>query len=111
MDSQRSWSKRFGNSSQGVALHSCNVLVHADGGTKAQSCSATGWVVEVGRFIDGAWNFGPVAMSGSFFATPISSFQAEALALEECAVFLQKLLTGSHGGASGAGTAPTASEP
>ena len=101
MDSQGSWSKHFDFPFPGVAFDSCNFIVYSDGGTRAQSCSATGWVIEVGRFVDEAWDFRPLVMSGRFFATPISSFQSEALALEECTLFLLKFLTCSRGGASG----------
>ena len=70
----------------------CNIVVHSDGGTRAGTCSATGWIVEVGVHDGCTWVFRPLVMAGTYISSPISSFHAEALALEECVLFVSRLL-------------------
>ena len=93
MDSRLTWSKHVDLPASVRSVSDCNVVVHSDGGTRAGSCSATGWVVEVGSPINGVWQYSILAISGTFISTPISSFLAEALALEEATLFVKKLVT------------------
>lgn len=63
-------------------------MCHSDGGTRRDSCSAIGWFVEAIVVRDGLRHTFPVAMSGKFLSSPISSFTAECIALDEAIVFL-----------------------
>ena len=55
-------------------------------------CSASAWIMEVGLLHNGSWDYKPLAMGGTFFSRPLSSFLAETLALEECTLFLKRIL-------------------
>ena len=92
MDSGTSWSREFDWPFRNVTLTDCNLVAHADGGTRANKSSASAWVVEAGVFIDGQWSYKPIAMSGTYFESPISSFTAETAALAECTTFVKRLL-------------------
>ena len=63
------------------------------GGTRARSCSAAAYIIELGTLIQGQWVFKPLAMSGTYINSPVSSFNDESLALEESLLFLKRLLT------------------
>ena len=64
-----------------------NVVVFSDGGTRP-TCSASAWVLSVlheGKLV-------PAVAGGLYFAQPISSFTAEAIALEQATDELKKWL-------------------
>ena len=92
MDTRTSWSKHFNLQASVRNTNDCNVAVRSDGGTRADSLSATGWVVEVGGPIDGVWHYSVWAIFETFISTPISSFLAESLALEEATLFVSNLV-------------------
>ena len=92
MDSARSWSKSFTWPFPGMSISDCNLAAWSDGGSRRYRCAASAWIVEVGAYEHGAWKFHPLAMGGAYFNTPISSFHAECLALEECSLFLRNII-------------------
>ena len=61
-----------------TAPSECNWLVYSDGGTRAD-CSASAWIICA--VADGTIVL--VVVGGIFFPEPVSSFAAEAIALEE----------------------------
>ncbi|CAK0901216.1 unnamed protein product [Prorocentrum cordatum] len=90
MDEKKSWYHSFPIES--VDLSGANFLIHSDGGTRAASCSAAAWCVEaVTRrgLIETTTLF---IIAGTFISDPISSFTAEALALEEAAKAVEELI-------------------
>jgi len=92
MNAQETWFKLFDWPHGGHTLQEVNILIHADGGTRKGRCSASAWIAEVGILGETGWLFKPLAMSGTYFSTPVSSFAAETFALEESALFLKRLL-------------------
>ena len=77
---------------QGTPLEDCIRLAHSDGGTRAHRCSGAAWIVEVRRWTGEVMELHVMAISGTYIELPISSFCAEALALEECTLFIRTLL-------------------
>ena len=76
-----------------VRLEACNVRVNSDGGTRRHRCSGSAWVLEVGMLTENLeWLYKPIAMSGTYFPEPVSSFSAESWALEEATEFMKRLL-------------------
>jgi hypothetical protein len=69
-----------------------NFICHSDGGTRGESCSAIGWIIEV-VVVRGnrEYNF-PYALAGRFLKEPVSSFLAEAMALDEAITFISKIV-------------------
>ena len=92
MDYGESWGKCLEWPFIGTSLAECNFVAHSDGGTRASACSASAWIVEVGVIQGGRWIYRPLAMGGTYFSEPISSFLAEALGLEECTLFLRRAI-------------------
>ena len=92
MNIQETWCQTFDWPFEHHNLKDVNIVIHSDGGTRRHRCSASAWIVEVGVIVKGAWIFKPLAMAGTFFSVPISSFAAELLALEESALFVKSLL-------------------
>ena len=93
MDVERTWFRTFDWPFHGESLESCNVRVHSDGGTRRHRCSASAWVMEVGVLMsDLEWLYRPIAMSGTYFKEPESSFATESWALEEATEFMKRLL-------------------
>ena len=89
MDERRSWYQLFPTDS--LDMDQTNLLIHSDGGTRAGSCSAAAWCVEA------VTRRGPMEctrlliIAGTFISDPVSSFTAEALALEEAAQAVEEL--------------------
>ena len=81
MDIRKSWFQRGRISAEDFA--NANILVHTDGGTRAGTCSAAAWCVEAVVRKGGCEVTIPVLLAGTFITDPISSFTAEAIALEE----------------------------
>ena len=87
MDRAASWENHFVPPIGGFCVSEANYICHSDGGTRAESCSATGWILEaVARRGDSIIIF-PVAMKGIYIENPISSFLAETIALEDAVTF------------------------
>ena len=93
MNMGRSWSETLPWPFPGASVEECNIAVHSDGGTRAESCSAAAWIVEVGY----RGNFAAYAMAGTYMSAPVSSFTAEAIALNEASAFVHNLLVLSEG--------------
>ena len=93
MDSGRTWIKEFDWPFPGRSVESCNLVAHSDGGARAHSCSASAWIIEAGIVIDGQWTFKPIALARTYTSSYMSSFTAEAIALEECTRFLRILVS------------------
>ena len=92
MNIRKSWFEVFDWPFEGHRVDECNLLVHSDGGTRCNRCSSAAWIVEVCVFQQGRWFRKPLAISGTYFDSPISSFTAECVALEECSIFIKQLL-------------------
>ena len=92
MDNGQSWSRSFDWPFPHHGVCDCNLVAWSDGGTRRHKCSASAWFVEIGLYEEGSWKFSPLAMGGSYFQTPISSFTAEMLALHECSLFIRSLV-------------------
>ena len=92
MEVKRSWYQRFQPQVQDLDLRHANILVHSDGGARARQCSAAAWYVEARVEKDGSVTTFPLVMAGTFIEQPISSFKAEAIALDEAVDFITKLL-------------------
>ena len=76
MDTAASWSKCFDWPFAGRQVQDCNFVIRSDGGTRCGQCSAAAWVVDVGLFTEGCWDFRRLGMGGTFMPSPISSFSA-----------------------------------
>merc|ERR1712037_108847 len=78
--------------SPGRGATECNLIVLTDGGTRRGRCSGSGWV-EAACPVDGARAVRAVVLGGTFFSKPVSSFCAEALALQECTLLLTRMVS------------------
>ena len=92
MDVGESWTKSLDWPFPGRTLRECNLVVHSDGGRRQGKCSASAWILEVGLLLNGDWCFRPLAMGGSSHPAEISSFAAEAVALEEATLFIKRIV-------------------
>ena len=92
LDNGKSWSRTSDRPFQGHTVKDCNLVVWSDGGTRRDKCSSSAWFAEVGHYSHARWNFRPLAMGGTYFEKPISSFVAETLALHECSFFIRNLV-------------------
>ena len=88
MDTKRSWHQKFIDGSQGWEADEVNLVVYSDGGTRANSCSAGAWYIEAHFEKRGKPTVMPVAMAGTFLETPVSSFTAEIIGLDEAVSFV-----------------------
>ena len=94
MDRKTSWQQVFEPPLADFTPLEANFICHSDGGTRAASCSAAGWFLEA-VVIRGELRYTfPVAMHGQFFNEPISSFLAEAIAVDEAIAYFPKLVSG-----------------
>ena len=91
MDEGRSWINELAWPFEAWTIRHCNIVVHSDGGSRAM-CSAAAWVVEVGICRGSEWEYKPIAMGGTYLEVRVSSFMAEALALEACTNYVKKFL-------------------
>ncbi len=94
MDNEQTWCRSFNWPFATSTLDQCNLAAWSDGGTRSgkKVCSASAWIVEVGIYQNRSWHFRPLAMGGTYFAAPLSSFTVECFALQECASFLKHLI-------------------
>lgn len=72
-------------------------ICHSDGGMRGESCSAAAWYLEAVVTENGASSTFPLAMRGQFLKDPVSSFLAEAIALEDGMAYLSQLLSNNTG--------------
>ena len=89
MDERKSWYQCF--PFEPADLERCNLTIHTDGGTRANSCSAAAWCIEAVVRRGQYETTTTLMIAGTNIATPISSFTAEALALEEAALAVTKI--------------------
>ena len=68
-------------------------VMHCDGGTRAAKCSAAAWVLEAHVTTDHGYEVMLLARKGIYIASPVSSFTAELIALEDCTVSFDKFWT------------------
>ena len=92
MDYKRSWLHNFKCPVVNFRTSEANYVCHSDGGTRANSCSGAAWIIEARVVRNDHRHVFPVAMAGVFLQDPVSSFLAEAIALEEAVNFLGKYL-------------------
>ena len=92
MDIQRSWCQKFIPPVDNVSVQKANFVIHTDGGTRANKCSSSAWYVEAHVQLPSGTASFPICMAGRFISTPISSFTAEAIALEEAVDLIWELL-------------------
>ena len=73
----------------------CNLQVHCDGGLcPAEAASAAAYIITAWSAVDGIWQRKPIAHGGMFLADGVvSSFMAEAVALEEACKFLSEFVS------------------
>ena len=91
MDEQTSWFQRGPLPEAGLA--NSNLIVHMDGGTRAGKCSAAAWCIEAVAHYGSYITTVPVILAGTYIQDPISSFTAEALALEEAALAVHSIVS------------------
>ena len=84
MDMQCSWYQPCRPSVQDVDLTKVNFVLHFDGGTRGQTCSASAWILEVGVKRGNAVCEFPLAMGGQYLDAFVPAFTAELIALEAC---------------------------
>ena len=92
MDCQMDWQRCYGSLLADLDLGNVNWICHSDGGTRGSSCSAAGWIIEVVLTRDGVQYTRPVMMGGTYFSVPVSSFVAEAIALETVITRMTELI-------------------
>ena len=90
MNERRTWIHELVWPLPGIDHAACNYLVHSDGGTRKDQCSAAGWIVEVLHLQDGVWSRDLLARGGNYIHLPVSSFLAESIGLEESTFFLRR---------------------
>ena len=92
MHQTESWEKMFPPPIANFSRHEANYICHSDGGTRAGSCSAAGWILEaVVMRGNETINF-PVAMKGVYIKDPVSSLFVKAIASEEAIIFITSRL-------------------
>ena len=97
MDTGRSWTKEVEPPVPDFCHTMANFICHSDGGPRRGRCSAAAWVVEAVIFRDGHCLTFPVAFRGIYFDSPVSSFTAETVALDDVVSFVSRLiLRSSH---------------
>ena len=92
MDAKADWYKRFDPPFVDFKINEANFICHSDGGTRGELCSAIGWIVECIVFRNGTFHQFPYAIAGTFLKDPVSSFLAEAMALDDGIRFMVKEL-------------------
>ena len=98
METGESWLKEIEPVVCDFSPDEANFICHSDGGTRKGSCSAAAWVLEASVFKDNHRHSFPLAFRGIFFSTPVSSFTAETVALDDAVSYVsQKILNRSSG--------------
>ena len=90
MDVRESWTRTLAWPFVNRSVEECNIVIHSDGGRSVGVSSSSAWILEVGSIQDGLWCYMPLAMGGTFHPEEVSSFAAEALALEEATAVLKQ---------------------
>ena len=92
MECGHDWRHAFQPPLDDFRIQGANFICHSDGGTRAGSCSAAGWFIEAIVERKGFRHTFPCAMAGKFLKSPISSFTAEAVALEDATLYPKTLI-------------------
>ena len=92
MDEQRSWYQIFAQPNEQCDLALTNLVLHLEGGTRIGRCLAAAWYLEAVTCRNGIEHIVPLAMSGTFLSDPISSFTAEAIALDEGCAYIYAVI-------------------
>jgi hypothetical protein len=91
MDRKQDWKREFQPPFSDFTLRDANLICHSDGGTRGEACSAAGWIIEASVTRDGAISIFPLVWCGKYFAEPLSSFLAEAIAVEDMITYISEL--------------------
>ena len=91
MELGQSWLKEVPPAIPDFSPCEANFICHSDGGTRTHSCSASGWVLEAIVTRAGYKCTFPVAFRGVYFQQPVSSFTAEAVALDDAIQYLSRV--------------------
>ena len=95
MDLGEDWLEELQPASRQMSLWSANLTCHSDGGTRQGSCSAAAWILEAHVLEDGVPQVRPVARGGKYISMPVSSFLAEAIALDEATSYMYSFINTS----------------
>ena len=95
MERQSDWFQECRAPIPNVKASEANYICHSDGGARADSCSAAGWIIEAVVTRGELKDTFPIDMSGMFLSQPISSFTVEAIALDKPMSYLCKFLARS----------------
>lgn len=93
MDVRRSWHQLCPVPFPDLILSDSNFIIHFDGGSRGNDCSASAWILEARAYYKNSLVEFPVIMCGKFMCPAVSSFMAEALALESCTEIFAKLIS------------------
>ncbi|CAK0865748.1 unnamed protein product [Prorocentrum cordatum] len=88
MDLEAYWTRQL----QDIPADGCNIICHSDGGARIGGCSAAAYIVEARVEKDGVFTAIVLAVGGLYMDCLVSSFLAEAIALEECASCARRLI-------------------
>merc|ERR1712129_542022 len=91
-DVRRSWHQVCPMPFPDMGLNNANLIIHFDGGTRGNDCSAAAWILEARVHREHDIVEFPVAFCGKFLRIAVSSFTAETLALESCTEIFSKLI-------------------
>ena len=91
MDIQQSWTEERPLPFPGHDISKCKLVVHSDGGARA-NCASAAWIVEAGLLTNGAWDCKVLTMGGIFFDVPVTSFTAETVAWDNATKIVKTFL-------------------
>ena len=92
MDVRRSWHQICPTPFAEISLKNANFIIHFDGGTRGDDCSAAAWILEASVVHGQHVVEFPVAYCGKYMFLPVSSFVAETIGLESCTEIFAKLV-------------------
>ena len=81
MDRRRSWHHVYTIPVPGINLEHANFIIHFDGGTRGDDCSASAWILEARVQHEDQLIETQIAYCGKFMCPAVSSFMSEAIAL------------------------------
>ena len=93
MDVRGSWHQVCPIPFPDLSLSEANFIIHFDGGTRGDDCSAAAWILEARVHRDKTVVEFPVMLCGKFMCPAVSSFMAEAIALESCTEIFSKFVS------------------
>ena len=96
MDSGSTWAQIIDPPEDGLLVKDLVYVCHSDGGTRGDTCSAAGWIIEAGQIRNGRCKFFPVGMGGTFLQPAVSAFKAECIALDNVIRALLRLVVSAE---------------